>query len=251
VEHAERLMPYQFMMRSFHKPFTSAIARMRILLVEDDAVLADGLIHILSQSGYAVACATTGAYAERSLLARQFDLVILDLGLPDMDGHEVLRKLRARKIPAPVLILTARDDIDDKIKGLERGADDYLAKPFDIRELEARIRALIRRSQGGFGSGVTVGRLALDPLGPQVLADGEPLILSAREFGVLEALMLQPGRVVSKDRIAQRLAAGSEELGDNAIEVYVHRLRKRIEPFGVRIRTVRGLGYLLEAGSDA
>lgn len=220
---------------------------MRILLVEDDAVLADGLAHTLCQAGYAMTCATTGAQAERILLARQFDLLILDLGLPDTDGHEILRKLRSRRNPVPVLILTARHDIADKIKGLERGADDYLAKPFDLRELEARIRALIRRSHGGLGDGVAVGRLNLDTVHHRILADGETLILSAREYGVLEALMLQAGRVVSKDRIAQRLAVGSEELGDNAIEVYVHRLRKRIEGFGARIRTVRGLGYLLES----
>jgi two-component system OmpR family response regulator len=149
----------------------------------------------------------------------------------------------------PVLVLTARDALNDRIKGLEWGADDYMVKPFDLRELEARIHALLRRRYGGF-SELKVGRLALDTLNRQLLVDGEPIILSAREYGVLEALLIHAGRVVSKDRIAQRLSAGNEELGDNAIEVYIHRLRKRMETFGVKIRTVRGLGYLLEKDTD-
>jgi two-component system OmpR family response regulator len=222
---------------------------MRILLVEDDTVLADGLMHVLGQSGYAVTVAASGGYAESALLTQSFDLVILDLGLPDMGGCELLRRLRARKNPVPVLVLTARDGLDDRIKGLEWGADDYMVKPFDLRELEARINALIRRRYGGFGD-LKVGRLTLDAMNRQVLVDEMPIILSAREYGVLEALLIQAGRVVSKDRIAQRLSAGNEELGDNAIEVYVHRLRKRMEAFGVKIRTVRGLGYLLEKDAD-
>jgi two-component system OmpR family response regulator len=223
---------------------------MRILLVEDDNTLADGLTHTLGQSGYAVTWAGTGSYAQGALLAQDFDVVVLDLGLPDMDGCELLRKLRARRNPVPVLVLTAREAVSDKIGAFELGADDYLAKPFDLRELEVRIRALIRRSHGGLGNDIAVGRLALDTLNHRVLADGEPLILSAREYGVLEALMLQAGRVVSKDRIAQRLAVGAGEVGDNAIEVYIHRVRKRIEPYGARIRTVRGLGYLLDTCAD-
>jgi two-component system OmpR family response regulator len=222
---------------------------MKILLVEDDTVLADGLTHVLGQSGYAVTAAASGAYAESALLTQSFDLVILDLGLPDMEGCELIRRLRARKNSIPVLVLTARDALDDRIKGLEWGADDYMVKPFDLRELEARIHALLRRRYGGFGE-LKVGRLVLDTLNRQLLVDGEPIILSAREYGVLEALLIQAGRVVSKDRIAQRLSAGNEELGDNAIEVYIHRLRKRMETFGVRIRTVRGLGYLLEKDAD-
>jgi two-component system OmpR family response regulator len=222
---------------------------MRILLVEDDTVLADGLTHVLGQSGYAVTGAASGTYAESALLTQNFDLVILDLGLPDMEGFELLRRLRARKNPVPVLVLTARDALNDRIKGLEWGADDYMVKPFDLRELEARIHALIRRRYGGFGE-LKVGRLTLDTLNRQVLVDDTPIILSAREYGVLEALLIHAGRVVSKDRIAQRLSAGNDELGDNAIEVYIHRLRKRMEAFGVKIRTVRGLGYLLEKDAD-
>ena len=224
---------------------------MKILIVEDDATLADGLGQTLAQSGYEVACAMSAAQAEGFLNSQAFDVAVLDLGLPDKDGLDLLRGIRVRNNPLPVLILTARDGVNDRVKGLERGADDYLAKPFELRELEARLRALIRRSYGGFGGELVVGRLALDTQSHQVRADGEPLLLSPREFGVLEALLLQAGKVVSKDRIAQRLSVRCEEFGDNAIEVYVHRLRKRIEPFGVRIRTVRGLGYLLEQIPDA
>lgn len=223
---------------------------MNLLLVEDDAVLADGLINTLGTSGYNVECATTGAYAEALLQNQDFDLIVLDLGLPDMDGLTLLRKLRKRKLPVPVLILTAREGLDDRINGLEQGADDYLTKPFELRELEARIHALIRRCYSGFSDQIKVGRLTLDTHNHQVLADGQPVVFSAREYGVIEMLLLQAGRVVSKDRIAQRLAGDGESLADNAIEVYVHRVRKRIEPYGAAIRTIRGLGYLLETLAD-
>lgn len=219
---------------------------MRILLVEDDPALADGLTHTLSRSGYAVTCVMTAASADGALRTQEFDLVILDLGLPDRDGTEILRGLRLAKNPVPVLILTARDGLNDRVHGLNLGADDYMVKPFELREFEARVRALVRRGHGGFSSNIVVGRLTLDTLNHQVLADGQPIMVSPREYGVLEALLLQAGRVISKDRIAQRLSVRQEELGDNAIEVYVHRLRRRIEPLGIRIRTVRGLGYLLE-----
>lgn len=224
---------------------------MNVLLVEDDAALADGLSHALAQAGFRVATAASAGAADRLLLNQQYDLVILDLGLPDRDGSWVLERLRARRNSTPVLILTARDAIEDRVRGLQRGADDYIVKPFDLRELEARMHALIRRHRGVFGTLLQVGRLAVDTAASQALVDGEPLLLSAREYGVLEALMVQSGRVVSKDRIAQRLSVSGEELADNAIEVYVHRLRKRIEPAGARIRTIRGLGYLLERESDA
>lgn len=223
---------------------------MRILLIEDDAALADGLSHVFGRAGYRVTSATTGGYAEYALLTQTFDLVILDLGLPDKSGLDVLQTLRGRKNTVPVLILTARDGVDDRVTGLERGADDYLTKPFEMRELEARVRALIRRRYGGFGSQLKVGRLTVDTEARQVLVDGEPFVVTAREYGVLEALVVQAGRVVSKDRIARRLSAGDDEVADNAIEVYVHRLRKRMEAFGLRIRTVRGLGYLLERPAD-
>jgi two-component system, OmpR family, response regulator len=224
---------------------------MNILLIEDDAVLADGLLYTLNKSGYAVTCAAKGSYAEQLLLTQDFDLVLLDLGLPDMDGLTLLRRLRSRKIPVPILILTARDGINDRIDGIEQGADDYLTKPFELRELEARIKALIRRCYGGFSHMIKIGRLTLDTQNHQLLADDTSLMLSAREYGVLEILMIQAGKVVSKERIAQRLSADSTEpLADNAIEVYIHRVRKRIEPYGTSILTIRGLGYLLEIPNE-
>lgn len=223
---------------------------MKILLVEDDEALADGLSKSLADCCFDVTLAMTGAYADSALRTQAYDLVILDLGLPDTDGREVLRMLRARKFAIPVLILTARDGLNDRVSGLELGADDYMTKPFELRELEARVRALLRRSHGGFNHDIVVGRLVLDTLNHQVRVDGEPMLLPSREHGVLEALLLQAGRVVSKDRIAQRLAVRSEELADNAIEVYVHRLRRRLDPLGINIRTVRGLGYLLDRGED-
>jgi two-component system OmpR family response regulator len=223
---------------------------MKILLVEDDAVLADGLIHTLTQNGYRVSSATSGSYAESLMSAEDFDLVILDLGLPDMDGLELLRKLRHRKVPVPIMILTARDSVNDKIVGIEQGADDYLTKPFELRELEARVHALIRRCYGGFRNDIVIGQLTLDTRNHQVLAEGQPVPLSRREYSALEILLLQAGKVVCKDRIGQRLSADGDALTDNAIEIYIHRLRKRIRPYGAIIRTVRGLGYLLERMED-
>jgi two-component system OmpR family response regulator len=223
---------------------------MKILLIEDDAVLADGLTHTLRNSGYSVSSATSGGYAKHLLQAQDFDLIILDLGLPDIDGLELLRKLRSRKIQLPILILTARDGVNDRITGIEQGADDYMTKPFELRELEARVNALIRRCYGGFSNDIVIGRLTLDTHNHQVLVDGQSIKLSAREYGVLEILLIQAGKVVSKDRIAQRLAVDGEALTDNAVEIYVHRLRKRIESYGTVIRTVRGLGYLLERSDE-
>jgi two-component system, OmpR family, response regulator len=223
---------------------------MNILLVEDDAVLADGLVHTLSGVGYTVASARTGAYAEQLLLVQDFDVIVLDLGLPDMDGLELLRKLRHRKIPAPILILTARDGINDRIKGIEQGADDYMAKPFELKELEARIHALIRRCYGGFQNDIVIGRLSLNTRDNQIFADGVPMLLSPREYAVLEILLIQAGKVVCKDRLAQRLSSEGDALADNAIEVYIHRVRKRIEPYGIFISTLRGLGYMLETAND-
>ncbi|WP_445366615.1 response regulator [Methylomonas sp. BW4-1] len=225
---------------------------MRILLVEDDTVLGDGLSRSLADWGFDVTLAITGAFADSALSTQPYDLLILDLGLPDMDGRDVLRQLRGRYQSAiPVLILTARDGLNDRVGGLELGADDYMTKPFELRELEARVRALLRRSQGGFNHDIRFGQLVLDARHQQITIHGVPMTLPPREYGVLEALLLQAGRVVSKDIIAQRLSVRSEELADNAIEVYIHRLRKRLEPLGIRIRTLRGLGYLLEQNDDA
>lgn len=224
---------------------------MRILIAEDDPVLADGLTRSLHQADYAVDCVGTGDQADHVLLAQNYDLVILDLGLPKLDGFEVLRRLRHRGSKIPVLVLTARDGLDERVRGLDLGADDYLTKPFDLPELEARVRALIRRGQSGGGSMLTHGTLQLDTAGRRATLNGAPLDLSARELGVLEVLMLRSGRVVNKEQLAEQLYGWDEEVGANAIEVYVHRLRRKLEPAGVVIRTIRGLGYLLEKSPHA
>lgn len=224
---------------------------MRVLIVEDNPILADGLTRSLRQADYAVDCVSDGAEADHVLAAQNYDLVILDLGLPNIDGFEVLRHLRRRGAKVPVLVLTARDALQDRVKGLDLGADDYMTKPFDLPELEARVRALIRRGQSGGSSMLTHGALTLDIAGRRATLNGEPLDLSARELGVLEVLMLRSGRVVGKEQLAEQLYGWDEEVGANAIEVYVHRLRRKLEPAGVAIRTIRGLGYLLEKAPNA
>jgi len=224
---------------------------MRILIVEDDPVLADGLTRSLRNAEYAVDCVTNGTEADHVLTAQSYDLVILDLGLPGLDGFEILRRLRRRGSNVPALVLTARDALDDRVRGLDLGADDYMIKPFDLPELEARARALIRRGQSGGGSLLVHGSLVLDTAGRRATLSGEPLDLSARELGVLEVLMMRSGRVVNKEQLAEQLYGWDEEVGPNAIEVYVHRLRKKLEPAGVSIRTIRGLGYLLEKEPNA
>lgn len=220
---------------------------MRILLIEDDAVLVDGLEHTLSNTGYQVTSAMTGAGAKQLLAEQDFDLVVLDLGLPDADGLHLLHDIRQQKLPLPILILTARDSPNDKVQGMEKGADDYLTKPFALKELEARIHALFRRCYGGFQSDIVVGRLALNTRDQQILFDGLPLHLMPREYALMELLLLEAGKVVSKSRLAQRLSAKAGEMPDNAVEVYIHRVRKRLENHGITIKTIRGLGYLLEA----
>jgi two-component system OmpR family response regulator len=219
---------------------------MRILIVEDDPVLTDGLSRSLRQANYAVDCATDGQQADNILTGQTYDLAILDLGLPKIDGFEVLKRLRRRGSSIPVLVLTAKDALEDRVRGLDLGADDYLTKPFELPELEARVRALIRRGQSGGAALLVNGPLTLDTGGRRASLDGSPLELSARELGVLEVLMLRSGRVVNKEQLAEQMYGWDEEVGANAIEVYVHRLRKKLEPAGVSIRTIRGLGYLLE-----
>lgn len=219
---------------------------MRILIVEDDPTLADGLMRSLTQSGYAVDNAANGEQANLMLQDAVHDLVILDLGLPSMDGTEVLRRLRQRGGRTPVLILTARDAIESRVQGLDLGADDYLTKPFDLVELEARIRALIRRGQLGSNVSLNCARLSLDTASRRAYCGELALDLSARELGVLEVLMLRQHKVVGKEQIMTALCNWDEDIGDNAIEVYIHRLRKKVEGSGARIRTIRGLGYLLE-----
>src|SRR5512147_3222910 len=224
---------------------------MRILIAEDDAVLADGLSRSLRAGGYAVDVVASGDDADTALTAQNFDLLILDVGLPRMSGLEVLKRLRARHSPVPVLILTAADSVEQRVKGLDLGADDYMAKPFALSELEARARALTRRAAGSAQTVLRHGPLTLDQVGHVATINEQVIDLSARELGLLEILMLRPGRLVSKEQLVDRLCSWGEEVSNNAIEVYVHRLRKKIETNAVRIVTVRGLGYYLERFADS
>ncbi|MDR2240742.1 MAG: response regulator transcription factor [Zoogloeaceae bacterium] len=218
----------------------------RLFLAEDDVDLAQGLTSSLRQTGYAVDWAVNGDEADRVLREQAFDLVILDLSLPGKGGLEVLSALRGRKCATPVLILSARDELSDRVRGLDLGADDYLTKPFELDELEARARALLRRSQAR-SAHVEIGGVTLDPAARCVSANGVALELTAREYALLELLMLSAGQVVSKSQISERLCAPGEEMSAGAIETLVHRVRRRIEGCPVDLRTLRGFGYLLEA----
>lgn len=220
---------------------------MRILIVEDDLILADGLKNSLIQSGYAVDLANNGADADGILIYQNFDLVLLDLGLPKLTGFEVLRRLRARTSKIPVLILTANDNVHDRVKGLDLGADDYLAKPFDLAELEARVRALIRRGQASSGAVIQLGFLAFDSVNRACYYQEVNLNFSSRELAVLEILMLKKGHVVNKNQMLEKLCNFDDDISDNALEVYLHRIRKKLEHTPITIRTIRGLGYLLES----
>ena len=217
---------------------------MRILLAEDDSMIADGLTRALRKSGYAVDHVDNGVSADTALASEQFDLVILDLGLPRLSGIEVLKRLRARKSTLPVLILTALDGLEDRVRGLDAGADDYLTKPFALPELEARVRALTRRGTAQ-ASCIEFGSLSYDQGERVARFNGELLDLSARELALLEILLLRVGRLVNKDQLVDHLCGWGEEVSTNAIEVYIHRLRKKLEPCEIKINTMRGLGYSL------
>ena len=223
----------------------------RILIAEDDAILADGLACSLRHSGYVVDCVSTGSEADAAAAVGEYDLVILDLGLPKLSGFDVLKRLRGRLSKVPVLILTALDGVSDRVRGLDLGADDYLAKPFALRELEARVRALTRRGQAGTFSLLRHGDLTYDQTGRVAELNGKLLDLSAREIGLLEVLLRRAGRMVSKEQLVENLCEWGEEVSTNAIEVYIHRLRKKLESGGVRIVTVRGIGYCLERNHEA
>jgi two-component system OmpR family response regulator/two-component system response regulator TctD len=224
---------------------------MRVLLAEDDQIIAEGLVCALARSGCAVDTVGNGIDADNALASIDYDLLILDLGLPRLSGYEVLRRLRARKSALPVLILTAEGGVEERVRGLDAGADDYMVKPFALPELEARIRALVRRGSGN-PTGVAVGELRFDPIERVARHRDELLELSARELALLEILITRSGRVVSKEQLVERLCGwGDDEVSTNAIEVYVHRLRKKLEPCGVNIVTVRGLGYCLKKPQDA
>ena len=220
---------------------------MKLLLAEDDALLADALKTSLSKAGFEVEHAPNGAVAEYLLLREEFDACVLDIGLPMVDGLTVLRRVRAAKPGLPVLLLTALDGMENRVAGLNAGADDYVAKPFDFPELEARIRALLRRAKGGAASAQSMARLSFDRAARRATIDGAPVELSPREWLLLDLLLMQRDKVVGKDAIAAAWAVDrSESSGPSSIEVYIHRLRKKLEGSGLAIRTVRGLGYLLE-----
>lgn len=222
---------------------------MRILLAEDDDVLSNGISRALRQCGYAVDHVDNGLDADLALTTAPFDLLILDLGLPKLDGLQVLKQLRGRGERLPVLIVTARDSLNDRIAGLDHGADDYITKPFDLPELEARVRALLRRSLLGSTMELTCGPLKFDTTGKRVTVHDQPVELSAKEIAMLEVLIKRAGSVVSKEQLIEHMYAWDEEVSHNAIEVNVHRLRKKLDPEGISIRAIRGLGYLLEAQS--
>ena len=219
---------------------------MRILLTEDDNVLADGISRALRQSGYAVDLVTNGYDSLSALKTNHFDLLILDLGLPKVDGISVLKDLRSSGSNMPVLIITARDTLDDRVKGLDYGADDYMIKPFDLPELEARVRALIRRGQGNASVELSFGDLKFDTIAKRVMYKDEFLDFSAREISMLEIFLQKTGQVVSKEQLLEHIYSWDDEVTQNAIEVNMHRLRKKLEPCGIYIKTVRGLGYLLD-----
>jgi two-component system OmpR family response regulator len=219
---------------------------MRVLIAEDDEVLADGLERYLRQAGYATERVASGTHADSRLATEEFDLAILDIGLPGLDGFDVLRRLRARRSEIAVLILTARDAVEDRVRGLDLGADDYLVKPFALLELEARLRAIVRRGQPMDNAQISYGALTLDIEAKRAWLKGEPIRLTAREWRILEFLILRAGKMVSKDQIVSALSAADDEVSYSAIEVHISHLRQKIEAAGVRIRSIRGFGYYLE-----
>jgi len=221
---------------------------MRILLTEDDTALAELLTRICKQEGYSVDWVSDGMAADLALTMENYDALILDLGLPRLDGLEVLRRLRKRGSHLPVLILTARDAIADRVAGLDSGADDYLPKPFAVDELQARLRVLVRRHYGGATSArLELGKLSFDTTTQQVFVGDREVEFTSREREVLSSLLHRAGKVISNKALTSAISSWDMTIGSNAIEVYIHRLRKKLEPEGINIRTVRGLGYVIEA----
>ena len=217
-----------------------------LLIVEDDELLRDGLHDLITQAGHQAATAPDGLAAPNQLQASAFDGVVLDLGLPKVDGMTVLRILRGQHPAMPVLILTARDALCDRVQGLDMGADDYMVKPFELPELLARLRALLRRSQAATSAVLCFGSIEMDTAHRTVKVGGHLLDVGPREWTVLEYLLLQAPKPAAKDKLLQALTGWDKEITLNAIEVYIHRLRKKIEKGPIRIATVRGLGYCLE-----
>ncbi|WP_323017103.1 response regulator transcription factor [Castellaniella sp.] len=222
---------------------------MRVLVIEDDTTLGHALQEFLGGQGYAVDWLQSGDRVEGAVAGQSYDLLLLDLNLPGLNGLEVLQRLRAGGSQIPVLILTARDGLDDRVAGLDAGADDYVTKPFELAELAARVRAMARRHAGQAQTILECGPLAFDTVGRQIRVSGKRLALSVRELSVLEMLMARPGRVVTKQQIVNSLSAWDADFSENAVEVYVYRLRKRLDGTGASIQTVRGFGYLLDVDS--
>jgi DNA-binding response OmpR family regulator len=219
---------------------------MRILLVEDDPMVADGIREGLEKAGLAVDHVTAAEPAESALELTQYDAAIVDIGLPRMNGHELIRRVRRRGILLPILILTARDGLDDRVQGLDIGADDYMVKPFHLPELQARLRALIRRSHSVASSELSVGPLHLDQARHMVYAGTEAIDLTGREREILHQLMLATPNVVTKQKMVESLSQWDNELTSNAVEIYISRLRSKLQGHGVEIRTIRGIGYRLD-----
>ena len=217
---------------------------MRVLIVEDDPMIGRAVANGLQAEGYAVDWVRDGAAADLALKHGPYDLAVLDLGLPHLDGFEVLKSLRRAKIEVPVLIITARDSLGDRVAGLDHGADDYLVKPFELDELLARVRAVVRRRVGRASPQLTYGAITLDPVKREVSFRGARVELSAREFAVLEALLREPGAVVSRTKLEDSVYGWGEEIGSNSVEVHLHHLRKKLDP--ALIRNVRGVGYRIE-----
>ncbi|MGE5118232.1 MAG: winged helix-turn-helix domain-containing protein [Betaproteobacteria bacterium] len=216
---------------------------MRVLLAEDDALLGDGLRNGLRQHGFQIDWVRDGLAAERELRSGVYAAAVLDLGLPRVDGLDVLARVRADRVDTPVLVLTARDALPERIRGLDLGADDYIVKPVDLGELAARLRALVRRAHGQPTERLVQGALVLDPAGRSVSLDGRPVTLAPREFDLLHQLMLAAGRVLSREQLEQRLYAWGREVDSNAVEVHIHHLRRKLRP--ELIQTIRGVGYML------
>jgi two-component system response regulator QseB len=216
---------------------------MKILLVEDDSMLGDSLRRGLTAGGHAVAWLRDGALVDAALQMQEFDIVLLDLALPNRDGLTILRQMREQRMTVPVIILTARSDVADRVAGLDLGADDYLAKPFALVELEARIRALTRRANGQMDTVLLCGELLLNPATKEVRFRGEPVVLTSREYKMLAALIRRPNAILSKTQLAEQMYDWDTEIESNTVEVHIHRLRQKLPP--ELIRTVRGLGYQL------
>lgn len=214
---------------------------MRLLLVEDDRMIGESVRTALRQEGYAVDWVRDGRAADETLQSERFDLVLLDLGLPQRDGLDVLRALRARQDATPVIVLTARDSLEDRVAGLDAGADDYVVKPFELDELNARMRAVLRRHGGRASTAMECDGVRLDPATKQVTLQGEPVVLSAKEIAVLEALMLRPGAILSRAQLEDRLYGWGDEIESNAVTVYIHQLRRKLG--ADFIKNVRGVGY--------